>query len=310
MAAQLTDKFKKVGASTVTTLAAPGKALAASSINVGSTTNYPTDTGIVIAIRTVDSNGDLVAGTYTEWNAIVSSGTSLTIATTPRYGSDRVYSAGSTTQVFIPLSSSAHNQLVDGLLVEHNQDGTHSDVTSDTITNAGLTTTDTLTVTTGTTLPAGDIGTADIADGAVTPDKWTNQYKFHAYRSTAWTSANNTYGKVLLNAEYYDTNNDFDSTTNYRYDVPVTGYYNISFSVGATVNSGGLFIADLRKNNTAIIPGTQVVQGAASIGARSTGSGTVLLTAGDYLELYFYGTGAAGGTGMQTFMSGFLVSLT
>ena len=124
MAAQTDDKFKKVGASTVTTLSAPGKAIGATSINVGSTTNYPTDTGLVVGIRVVDGNGDLVAGTYTEWNGVVTSGTAIQIESTPEYGTDQIYPAGSTTQVFLNVSSSLHNQLVDGILVSHNQDGT------------------------------------------------------------------------------------------------------------------------------------------------------------------------------------------
>lgn len=124
MAAGLTDKLRKVGTGTLTTLASPGKALAAVSINVGSTANYPTDTGIIIAIRTVDTDGEEVAGTYTEWKATVSSATALTIDATPVKGSDQVYAAGSTTQVFIPVSSYAHNDLMDALLATLNQDGT------------------------------------------------------------------------------------------------------------------------------------------------------------------------------------------
>lgn len=128
MSASTTDKFKKVGAGTVTTLASPGKALAATSITVGSTTNYPTDTGIIIAIRTVDTSGVLVAGTYTEWKATVTSATSLAIDAAPVYGSDQVYAAGSTTQVFIPTSAKAHSDLIDGIIIDHNQDGTHKDI--------------------------------------------------------------------------------------------------------------------------------------------------------------------------------------
>jgi len=137
MSASTTDKFKKVGASTVTTLASPGKALGATSINVGSTTNYPTDTGIVIAIREVDSNGELVAGTYTEWFATVSSATSLAIDAAPAYGSDRVYTAGSTTQVYIPTSAKAQNDLIDGILAQHTQTGGHKSITTDTLTASG-----------------------------------------------------------------------------------------------------------------------------------------------------------------------------
>lgn len=124
MAAANSDLFRKGGANTVTTLAAPGKALAATSITVGSTTNYPTDTGIVIGIRQVDSDGILVPGTYSEYNATVTSGTTFSIDAVPVLGSDQVYPAGSTTQVFLPVSSSAHNDLIDGLLVSHDQDGT------------------------------------------------------------------------------------------------------------------------------------------------------------------------------------------
>ncbi len=123
MAAATTDFFKKSGASTVTTLSAPGKALAATSITVGSTTNYPTDTGIIIGIRQVDSNGTLVPGTYTEWSATVSSATTFAIVATPVLGSDQVYPAGSTTQVFLPVSSAAHNKLVDGILEFADQSG-------------------------------------------------------------------------------------------------------------------------------------------------------------------------------------------
>lgn len=127
MSASTNDLYKKVGTGTVTTLAAPGKALGATSINVGSTANMPTTTGIVIAIRTVDSNGELVAGTYTEWSATVASATSLAIVAVPVYGNDQAYTAGSTTQVFIPASSYAQNTLIDGILVSHNQDGTIKD---------------------------------------------------------------------------------------------------------------------------------------------------------------------------------------
>jgi hypothetical protein len=126
MAASELDVFEKQGISTVTTLSAPGKAAAATTITVGSTVNFPTTTGITFAIRTVDSSGELVAGTYTEWVGTVTSGTTLAMNAVPVYGSDQVYTAGSTTQVYIPVSSYSYNKMIDGLLAEHNQlDGTH-----------------------------------------------------------------------------------------------------------------------------------------------------------------------------------------
>lgn len=109
-------------------MSAPGKALGATSINVGATTGYPTDTGVIISMRTVNTAGTLIAGTHTEWSGTITSGTSVSIEAAPVYGSDQIYAAGSTTQVAIRLSSYAHNKLIDGLLVQHTQTGSHADI--------------------------------------------------------------------------------------------------------------------------------------------------------------------------------------
>lgn len=136
MAASINDKFLKVGvAGTLTSLSAPGHSIAGTTITVGSTTNWPTDTAVIFGIRQVDSGGELVAGTYTEWRGVVSGSTLTSMVL--MYGSDQIYPAGSTTQVFIPLSAARDNRLVDGILVEHNQDGTHSDITADTLALTG-----------------------------------------------------------------------------------------------------------------------------------------------------------------------------
>lgn len=133
MAAANTDKFQKVGvAGTLTSLSAPGHSISGTTITVGSTTNWPTDTAVTFAIRQVDSSGDLVAGTYTEWRGVVSGSTLTGMVLV--YGSDQVYPAGSTTQVYIPVSAHAHNRMVDAILQEHDQDGTHGAITASSIT--------------------------------------------------------------------------------------------------------------------------------------------------------------------------------
>lgn len=127
MAASVDDKFQKQGvAGTITTLSAPGHSIGGTTIPVGSTTNWPTDTGITFAIRTVDASGNFVAGTYTEWRATVS-GSTLT-GMVLAYGTDQIYASGSTTQVYIPVSAYSYNRMIDGLLVHANQDGTLKDV--------------------------------------------------------------------------------------------------------------------------------------------------------------------------------------
>lgn len=126
MAASINDNFLKVGvAGTLTSLSAPGHSIAGTTITVGSTTNWPTDTAVIFGIRQVDSGGELVPGTYTEWRGVVSGSTLTSMVL--MYGSDQIYPAGSTTQVFIPLSAARENRMIDALLVSHDQDGTMID---------------------------------------------------------------------------------------------------------------------------------------------------------------------------------------
>lgn len=139
MAANANDKFIKTGEGTATTLASPGYTIGNSSITVVSTTNWPTDTAVIFAIdvaEIVDNAQVQVDGSYTEYVGIVSGATSITSASLVK-GTPQDYSAGALTRVYIPLSSETQERLVDGLLEEHNQDGTHSDVTATTVTTTG-----------------------------------------------------------------------------------------------------------------------------------------------------------------------------
>lgn len=81
-------------------------------------------------------------------------------------GTNVAHSSGATV---VDYETATHWALYSaGLSVQHNQTGTHKNITNTGgMTNSGGLTTDTLTVSSGTTLPAGDIGSADIADGAV-----------------------------------------------------------------------------------------------------------------------------------------------
>lgn len=130
MAASATDYFKKVGKpGSATTLAAPGHTIGGTSITVASTTNWPTGTGVTFAIDVatiVGGSEQQTAGTYTLWNGVVTSATtigSMTLhADSPN--SDQNYAAGSLTRVYIPVSSGHTNTLMDGILVHADQDGT------------------------------------------------------------------------------------------------------------------------------------------------------------------------------------------
>lgn len=130
MAANATDFFTEVGSpGSATTLSAPGHSIAGTSINVGSTSNWPTTTGVIFAIDTytLQTIGGVSTqvrnvGSYTEWEGTVSG--SVVSNLVLRYGTDQAYSAGGTTRVYIPVASSRENRFTQGVLVAHNQDGT------------------------------------------------------------------------------------------------------------------------------------------------------------------------------------------
>lgn len=139
MAAELTDNFMQVAAEgAITYMGSGGKAEGASSFSINDATGWPTTTGFIIAIRTVDPNGNEVADTYTEWVATLS-GTTVSLGTDPSpvVGSDQVYAGGNLTQCYIPVSSTRDNRLVNALLVQHKQDGSHGTVTADSVTING-----------------------------------------------------------------------------------------------------------------------------------------------------------------------------
>lgn len=138
MAAANTDKFMEVGdPGTATTLSAPGYSATDTSINVGSTTGWPSATGVVFAIDTaevIDGEEVQVAGTYNEFIGTVTDGTTIDNVDWVRGAGDTDYSAGSLTRVYIPVSAERENRLAQGMYAEHKQlDGSHSDITADSI---------------------------------------------------------------------------------------------------------------------------------------------------------------------------------
>ena len=135
--ASANDFFHKVGRSTATTLSSPGYTTGDTSINVASTTNWPSDTGVTFAIDEVDGDGLRVANSYNVFRGNVAGGTQIAEVVYVGGDANRNYSAGVTTRVYILVSSFRDNRFTDGILEEHNQDGTHGDITADSIKVAG-----------------------------------------------------------------------------------------------------------------------------------------------------------------------------
>lgn len=145
MAANANDLFMEVGnPGTATTLSAPGYTAGGTTITVGSTSNWPTATGVIFAIdeaEVVDGKEVQIAGTYNEFVGTVSTGTSVTNVDWVLGSGDRNYSAGALTRVYVPVSATRENRLAQGMIVQHNQDGTHAAVTATSVSAGSVTST-------------------------------------------------------------------------------------------------------------------------------------------------------------------------
>ena len=160
---------------------------------------------------------------------------------------------------------------------------------------------------------AGSVSTSYLVDGSVTQAKFStnvagNGPAFSAYNAGTQSISASTTTKVIFNGENFDTNNNFDSTTNYRFTPTVSGYYQLNTSVYEQ-GAGGSYIAlTLYKNGASY----QEFYRTTSTG-QATMSGSCLAYANgstDYFEIYVRAQGATSvlGAGTADFM-GFSGSL-
>jgi hypothetical protein len=109
---------------------------------------------------------------------------------------------------------------------------------------------------------------------------------FSAYQSSAQSVTNNTFTKVSLQTEEFDTNNNFDSTTNFRFTPTVAGYYQVSGSFNPQVATG-LNILSIYKNGARFKDFSAA--DVSGNGGSVNGSALVFLNGStDYVELYCY----------------------
>jgi hypothetical protein len=135
-----------------------------------------------------------------------------------------------------------------------------------------------------------------------------NMPAFSAYSNSTQTISTNTWTKVTLNTENFDTNSNFDSTTNYRFTPTVAGYYQISWAVFNGLSSTNAY-SQLYKNAVGIAYGGTSQPGSGLGSQISTGAFLVQMNGStDYLELYSYsGSTSVIGGSTVTYMTGVLV---
>lgn len=151
-------------------------------------------------------------------------------------------------------------------------------------------------------IESGAVVAADIATGAVTQTKIATGVAgtgpaFSAYANASQSITTSTFTKVAINTELFDTNNNFDSTTNYRFTPTVEGYYQVNGTVrmAATVNTITQAIPALYKNGAVYARGTDTVFSTSTLGTITGTFNEVVYMNGstDYIELYGFITGTS-----------------
>jgi hypothetical protein len=143
----------------------------------------------------------------------------------------------------------------------------------------------------------------------LSPIQVFNPYKFSVYRSTAWTSGS-SFTKVQFDTKIFDIGGNYDNTTNFRFTAPVAGFYLFTAAAFATIAASNTGAVSLYRNGSEIAR-LQSVYPSATQNYEISGSQLLQLAAGDYIEVWFTGSGGVGVTGqIATYFTGFLVSAT
>jgi hypothetical protein len=107
---------------------------------------------------------------------------------------------------------------------------------------------------------------------------------FSAYSSASQSTSSNVFLKVACGTEEWDTNSNYDNTTNYRFTPTVAGYYQVNCFIALNAATTRL-IASIYKNGSQI----KKVFDLGDVAAVANGGGSAIVYCNgstDYLELY------------------------
>ena len=121
--------------------------------------------------------------------------------------------------------------------------------TSPTLVTPNLGTPSALVLSNATGLPQAGLGTNVVGNGPA----------FRAYSNNSQSIASATTTKIQFNVISFDTNSNFDNTTNYRFTPTVAGYYQVNLAVGFAAMGVGEIILQINKNGSVYQYGSDVV---------------------------------------------------
>jgi hypothetical protein len=111
---------------------------------------------------------------------------------------------------------------------------------------------------------------------------------FSAYNNASQTINTTTATKVQFNTEEFDTNNNFDSTTNYRFTPTVAGYYQVTSQVNYSAGLISNAIIWIYKNGSVFKRGNRSYSSALTFVGINVSSLLYMNGSTDYIEIYTY----------------------
>jgi hypothetical protein len=133
---------------------------------------------------------------------------------------------------------------------------------------------------------------------------------FSAYLAANQSVTSTVITKITLNTETFDTNNNFDNATNYRFTPTVAGYYQINAGAQSQATGMSAMVLTIYRNGTAYKTQTSALGGTPAFVSMSISDVIYLNGSTDYIELYGQVNGTSpllSGGITVTFMSGVLV---
>ena len=146
----------------------------------------------------------------------------------------------------------------------------------------------------GSTFFGDGTGPLNIQQNGVTLGVYGNIPAFSVTRSADQSVTQNAYTKVNFDLKNFDTNNNYDATTNYRFTPTVAGYYQINAKAVLSGNTWTRGLLSIYKNGAEAYRSQDITFPANSAALVLATSHIFSLNgSSDYLELYVYAVGSS-----------------